>query len=298
MNLEELQKTFGADTVTFRKGPGEFTTVIIDNGAAEAEICLHGAHLMKFVPAGAVPVLWMSKSSWFEPDRPIRGGVPICWPYFGAAADPALPAHGFARLSEWNLAEIDSSEKGMTRVALTLSPADVTAVPVPFPFELRMEFVIGKVLQMTLTMKNCSDSEQIITDALHTYFNVKSAGAITISGLDGVSYEDRVVGAKVFGGVQDGDIRIDREVDRVYLDTADAVEIHDPGYDRTILVEKFGSESTVVWNPWIRKSQAMPDFGDDEYHTMVCIEAVNAAKDRRILAPGATHVISQRITLK
>lgn len=95
----------------------------------------------------------------------------------------------------------------MTRVALTLSPADVTAVPVPFPFELRMEFVIGKVLQMTLTMKNCSDSEQIITDALHTYFNVKSAGAITISGLDGVSYEDRVVGAKVFGGVQDGDIR-------------------------------------------------------------------------------------------
>ena len=107
-----------------------------------------------------------------------------------------------------------------------------------------------------------------------------------------------MVGAKVFGGVQDGDIRIDREVDRVYLDTADAVEIHDPGYDRTILVEKFGSESTVVWNPWIRKSQAMPDFGDDEYHTMVCIEAVNAAKDRRILAPGATHVISQKITLK
>ena len=86
MNLEELQKTFGADTVTFRKGPGEFTTVIIDNGAAEAEICLHGAHLMKFVPAGAVPVLWMSKSSWFEPNRPIRGP--------GAAGPRLRPAFG------------------------------------------------------------------------------------------------------------------------------------------------------------------------------------------------------------
>ena len=169
---------------------------------------------------------------------------------------------------------------------------------VPFAFELRMEFLIGRVLQMTLTMKNCSESEQIITDALHTYFNVKSAEAIAIRGLDAVEYENRVVGAEAFGCVQDGDIRIDCEVDRIYLDTTGAVEILDPGFGRTIVVEKFGSASTVVWNPWIRKSHAMPDFGDEEYHTMVCIEAVNASKDRRTLRPGGSHVLSQKITVK
>ncbi|MBS1369414.1 MAG: D-hexose-6-phosphate mutarotase [Lentisphaeria bacterium] len=297
MNLSELQETFGSESVIFGQGPGGFTTIAVRNGEAEAEICLHGAHLMKFTPAGELPVLWMSKSSWFEPGKPIRGGVPVCWPYFGAAADPALPAHGFARLSEWRVAEVAAEGKA-TRIALELAPEDVTATPVLFPFELRMEFVIGRILQMTLTMKNCSESEQVVTDALHTYFNVKAAGEISIGGLDGVIYENRVVGAEAFGCVQDGDIRIDCEVDRIYLDTTGAVEIRDPGFNRTILVEKFGSASTVVWNPWVRKSHAMPDFGDEEYHTMVCIEAVNASKDRRILPPGGTHVLSQKITVK
>ena len=297
MNLEELNERFGSKSVTFREGPGKFVTAVICNREAEAEICLHGAHLMKFVPAGEIPVVWMSKSSWFEANKPIRGGVPVCWPYFGAAADPELPAHGFARLSEWRIAEV-AEEGNATRIAFVLAPEDVTAMVVPFAFELRMEFLVGRILQMTLTMKNCSESEQVITDALHTYFNVKSAEAIVIRGLDAVEYENRVVGAEAFGCVQDGDIRIDCEVDRIYLDTTGAVEILDPGFDRTIVVEKFGSASTVVWNPWIRKSHAMPDFGDEEYHTMVCIEAVNASKDRRTLPPGGSHVLSQKITVK
>ena len=297
MNLEELNQVFGSEAVTFQKGPGEFLTAVIRNSEAEAAICLHGAHLMKFVPAGEIPVVWMSNSSWFEAKKPIRGGVPVCWPYFGAAENPAFPAHGFARLSEWRVAEV-SEEGNATRIVLVLAPEDVTAMPVPFAFELRMEFLVGRILQMTLTMKNCSEKEQVVTDALHTYFNVKDVEKIAIHGLDGVEYENRVVGAEAFGCVQAGDIRIDCEGDRIYLDTTGAVEIHDPGFDRTILVEKFGSASTVVWNPWVRKSHAMPDFGDEEYHTMVCIEATNASKDRRTIPPGGTHVLSQKITLK
>ena len=297
MNLDALQSQFGSDTVNFKTGAGNLTFLTIKNKAAEAEICLHGAHLVKYVPAGQLPVLWMSKQSWFEANKPIRGGVPICWPYFGPAADPALPAHGFARLSEWNVAKVEAAE-AVTRVVLALAPEAVTAMPVPFAFELEMEFVIGSTLELTLKMKNCSVEAQVITAALHTYFNVKAAEEIAVSGLDGVTYDNRVVGAEKPGCLQTGDIRIDQEIDRTFTGTAGAVEIHDPGYNRTIRVEKSGSNSTVVWNPWVRKSKAMPDFGDEEYHTMVCVEAVNAAADRRTLPPGGTHALTQKVSVR
>jgi len=297
MNLEALQSEFGSETVKFKTGAGKFTFLAIKNKAAEAEICLHGAHITRYVPAGQLPVLWMSEKSWFEMNKPIRGGVPVCWPYFGPAADPALPAHGFARLSEWSVARIETAEES-TRVVLALAPEAVTAMPVPFAFELEMEFVIGATLELTLRMKNCSAKEQTITAALHTYFNVKAAEEIAVSGLDGVTYENRVVGAEKSGCLQKGDIRIDQEIDRTFVGTAEAVEIRDPGYNRTIRVEKSGSNSTVVWNPWIRKSAAMPDFGDEEYHTMVCVETVNAAADRRTLPPDGTHALTQKISVR
>lgn len=297
MNLEALQSEFGSETVNFKTGAGNLTFLAIRNKAAEAEICLHGAHITRYIPAGRLPVLWMSEKSWFEANKPIRGGVPVCWPYFGPAADPALPAHGFARLSEWRVARVEAKE-ATTRVVLALAPGDVSAVPVSFAFELEMEFVIGATLELTLRMKNCSAEAQTITAALHTYFNVKAAEEIAIGGLDGVVYDERVVGEEKSGCVQTGDIRIDREIDRIYLDTAGAVEIRDPGYSRTIRVEKSGSNSTVVWNPWVRKSKAMPDFGDEEYHTMVCVETVNAAADRRTLPPGGSHALTQKISVR
>lgn len=297
MNLEALQSEFGSETVKFKTGAGNLTFLAIKNKAAEAEICLHGAHITRYIPAGQLPVLWMSEKSWFEANKPIRGGVPVCWPYFGPAADPAYPAHGFARLSDWRVARVEAKE-AVTRVVLALAPGDVSAVPVSFAFELEMEFVIGATLELTLRMKNCSAEAQTITAALHTYFNVKAAEEIAIGGLDGVVYDERVVGGEKSGCVQKGDIRIDREIDRIYLGTAGAVEICDPGFGRTIRVEKSGSNSTVVWNPWVRKSKAMTDFGDEEYHTMVCVETVNAAADRRTLLPGGTHALTQKISVR
>ncbi|MDR0932627.1 MAG: D-hexose-6-phosphate mutarotase [Victivallales bacterium] len=296
-NINELQKKFGSESINFKLISGGFITAEIKNSEAEAEICLHGAHLMKFVPNGELPVIWMSKRSVFEPNKAISGGVPICWPYFGSASDPALPKHGFARLSDWQVAEV-ASESNATRIAFELHPEDVTAMPVAFPFELRMEFVIGKSLLMTLSMKNCSPAEQVITDALHPYFNVKAVEKIAIKGLDQAMYNEYIVGLEKFDRVQNGDIIINREVDRVYFDTTGAIEIYDPGFERTILVEKSGSASTVVWNPWIAKAHAMPYLDDDEFHTMVCIEAANAFKDRRVIPPGKTHVLSQKISVK
>ena len=298
-SIENLQKKFAsAASVRFKTGAGNFTYIEIDNAFATAEISLHGAHLTHFAPRNRRPVIWMSGKSWFEPEKPIRGGVPICWPWFGAANDPALPAHGFARISDWNIVAAEELPDGTTRVALELQPADVDPRFTPFPFALKMEFVVGAALEMKLTMTNLSNRNQTISDALHSYFAVADSTKIRLRGLDKVEYSDRVVGApQVDGLVQSGDIVIDREVDRVYLDTVAAVEIVDPGYRRTIRIEKSGSRTTVVWNPWIAKSQRMPDFGDEEYKTMVCVEATNNLRDTLNLPPVKTHLITQKISV-
>ena len=298
-DMETLERKFGSDSVKFTRGPGGFVCIEVANAAAKAKISTYAAHLFDYTPAGERPVLWMSGSSWFEVGKPIRGGVPVCWPWFGPGAREELPAHGFARLSQWEVRAVESFENGsVTRVVLGLTP-DQVAKPelVTFAFDLECEFLIGRSLTVALTMKNCSDAPVVVTDALHTYFAVKEAEAIRVRGLDQVGYEDRVVGAPVvLGHVQQGDIRIDREVDRIYHTTG-AVEIFDPGFNRTIRVEKSGSAATVVWNPWIRKSHAMPDFGDEEYHSMICVEAANASVDARTLFPGEKRRISQTVTV-
>ncbi len=298
MDIQELTRSFGSETVSFRVGPGGFIYLDIRNAKSSASICTYGAHIVDFTPAGQRPVLWMGGQSWFEAGKPIRGGVPICWPWFGPLADEKMPPHGFARLSQWRVKLAENLDCGATRVVLALAPADVTAVRPVFAFDLEMEFIVGRSLQLRLTSTNRSDEDQEIADALHTYFSVKESSGISVRGLDSVEYMDRVAGAPVVEGhVQKGDVKIDCEVDRVYLGTTAAVEIVDPGFGRTIRVEKSGSNETVVWNPWIRKSRAMPDFGDEEYHSMICVEAVNFIRDRRVLAPGKSHTLSQKITI-
>lgn len=296
-DLEQLQQKFSVPSLRFRRGGGGFLFLDIRNRFASATVCAHGAHLTDFAPAGERPVLWMSRHSWFEPGKPIRGGVPVCWPWFGAASDPALPSHGFARVSEWRVAGASEKEDGATHVALTLAPEDVKSEFGAFPFSLELEIAVGAALEVKLTMVNRSDRVQLVSDALHSYFSVGDIAKTRLRGLDGTTYADRVPGAPRERVTQHGDIVIDREVDRVYLDTTAAVEILDAAFDRTIRVEKSGSRSTVVWNPWIAKSRRMPDFGDDEYRTMVCVETANNLSDTLRLAPEARHAVAQRISV-
>lgn len=297
--IAELQKKFGSDTIRFVSGKGGLTDIEVKTPLAEALISTHGAHVMKFIPAGQKPVLWMSDSSWFEAGKPIRGGVPVCWPWFGAGSSEADPAHGFARLSEWRVRSASTDAAGVARIELVLTEKEVTPAQYgSFPFELTMTVTVGTSLEMKLTSWNKSDKPLSLTEALHTYFNVSDAEKITVRGLDQVAYLNRVVGAvKVEGNVQQGDVVIGEEVDRVYLNTVAALELCDPGFGRIIRVEKSGSKATVIWNPWIAKSQRMPDFGDNEYHTMLCIEAVNVCDDARTVLPGEKHTLIQKITV-
>jgi glucose-6-phosphate 1-epimerase len=249
---------------------------------------LHGAHVTHFQPAGHQPVLWMSKSSLFEPNKPIRGGVPICFPWFGPReGDPKSPAHGFARLREWSVESIKKQSNGDATVTLVLDA--------PEGFALQYAVTVGKTLEMRLDVQNRSAQTVKFEEALHTYLAVGDIKQVTVGGLSpGLKYIDKVGGMNTR---EQGDpvIRFTGETDRVYLDTTSTCVVNDPVMRRKIEIAKSGSNATVVWNPWINKAKAMPDFGDDEWPGMVCIETVNASKNAVELAAGATHSMTAKV---
>ncbi len=291
--IAQLEK-FALPSLQFQRGPGELITAVIDNAACRAEIVLQGAHVLSFTPRNEAPVLWHSSQSYFAPGKPIRGGIPVCWPWFGAHPDGTPhPAHGYARLSPWRVLGSCELPDGATRIELELATPDDH--PEKLPLGCRCAITAGRTLRLELTSVNHGSQPYRLSEALHSYFAVSDVTKIRITGLEDTEYAD-----KVGGGYhrQPGAITIGEEVDRIYLDTPAAVEIHDPGLKRTIVVSKSGSESTVVWNPWIAKAQRMPDYGDAEYPEMVCVETVNADRDSRLLLPGAQHTLICEIATK
>ncbi|MBE6380147.1 MAG: D-hexose-6-phosphate mutarotase [Lentisphaerae bacterium] len=293
----QLQSRFGSDNFNFFSGSGDLPAVRISNEFGVAEVMLHGAHVISYQPAGAVPVLWMSGKSMFTEKDPIRGGIPVCWPWFGPDPAGKFGGHGFARLSQWQVVETMHSPAGKSSVVLELTDQDVDAVFAPQPFKLQLTVTLGTALVAALKIFNTGDRELAYSGALHSYFNVADASAIAVEGLDDCSYRDSVLQCD---DVQAGPVVIDREIDRIYRNTSGIVRIVDPVFNRVIKVAKSGSTSTVVWNPWIEKSKRMPDFGDEEYHTMVCVEAANApaAGDSRVLPPGGMAELRQMISIE
>ena len=296
--MESLNKRYGIkDTLAFKVAEGGLIKALISNKLAQAEIVLQGGQLTHFKPRHASPVIWMSQQARFAPGKAIRGGVPICWPWFGPhASDSRLPQHGFARTADWAVVESESMPDGETRLCLSLPASQVSRTQWPHCCQLLLQITVGQQLQLALTATNTGDSAVELGAAFHSYFIVGDSSRIRISGLDGHDYLDKPDGYA--RKQQQGDIRIAGEVDRIYLDTLGDCVIHDPVLKRKIIISKQGSASTIVWNPGREKAEAMADFEDNGYQTMVCIESANAADDVRRLAPGETHTLLQRISIK
>ncbi|MEX0777095.1 MAG: D-hexose-6-phosphate mutarotase [Phycisphaeraceae bacterium] len=279
---------------------GELERLAIATPAVEGQVYLHGAHVAHWRPAGRQPVLWMSGQSWLEPGKPIRGGVPICFPWFGPKVnDLEAPNHGFARLRPWSLESVVRDGQGAVTVAMSLSSDRATRELWPHDFAARFTVSFSNTLEMSLAISNTSgggSGPAIFEEALHTYFAVGDVRQVQVSGLAGATYIDKLdaTARKTLGPAP---IIVAGETDGLYLNTTAACVLDDPSLSRRITVSKAGSNTTVVWNPWIAKSQAMPDFGDDEWPGMICIETANAADNRVNLPPGATHVMSARITV-
>ncbi len=289
MDIKSLTKKFSSKgSLEFRQQGDGLILLDIQNQYAHATVCLQGAQLLSWRPLGSTPVIWLSEQAVYQQQKSIRGGVPVCWPWFGAHKDdPNMPAHGFARTQEWDLAEVNSHEDGSTDLLLTLEGnKDVTPLW-PYAFTLSLQMHIGAALEMSLTTHNRDKQAMVISEALHTYFQVSDINKVSVDGLDQCSYLDKVDGFNE--KIQTGPLRIDTEVDRIYSDTTDVCVINDTGLNRQIVVSKSGSHSTVVWNPWAAKSAAMSDMGEQAYTKMLCVESANAAANSLQLAPGESH---------
>lgn len=271
-------------SVSLQTGKGGLPFIRVESTTSTAEIYLLGAHVTHFQRKNQEPLLFMSASSEFEPGKPIRGGVPIVFPWFGGRE--GMPAHGFARLAVWDLRASQVLADGSVRLHFRLPPDD--------PFETDFIVTVGDTLTMELTVTNTGSSDFSFESCLHTYFQIGDIHQISVTGLNGTRYLDTLIGEESTESSEA--IRFTGEVDRVYQNTGAAVEIHDPVLRRVIHVRKSGSNSTVVWNPWIAKSQRMPDFGDDEYLQMVCVESGNVKENAVVLNPGETSILKVEIT--
>lgn len=278
---------------------GSLPCVDITTPMATARVYFHGAHVAAWHPAHVPqPVLWLSSHSVFQRDKPIRGGVPICFPWFGPhASQPGLPAHGFARLAEWALTDAQESSEGVVALTFMLSDTEMSSPAWPYPYLVVYRVIVGPQLTMELEVRNTGDTAFTFEEALHTYFAVGNIEHVTIAGLESADYLDKTAG---FARRTQGDepIRFTAETDRCYPDTTAPCVIHDPGLNRRIIVSKRNSRSTVVWNPWIDKARAMADFGDDEWRGMVCVETANVGYAAVRLAPVASHTMTAEVTVQ
>jgi glucose-6-phosphate 1-epimerase len=293
--IQDLNARFAiADQASFAAGPGGFPIVSVRNAHADAAIALQGADVTSFQPHGQEHVLFLSRHAVYAPGKAIRGGIPICWPWFGPhPTDPTKPDHGFARTRPWSVLDTTAMPDGATRVRLGLTDDAATRALWPHAFALELTVTVGATLEVTLVARNTGHEPFVCGGALHSYFRVGDATAITIQGLEETAYVDKVDGGRL--KVQQGTVTIAGETDRVYTDTTAVCVIVDSTLGRRVTVAKEGSRSTVVWNPWCDKARRLADLGDDEYTEMVCVEVANAGDDTVTVAPGGEHRLGTTI---
>ncbi|HUN74364.1 MAG TPA: D-hexose-6-phosphate mutarotase [Steroidobacteraceae bacterium] len=277
------------------EGNGGLPKVRITTPEAIGEIYLHGAHITSWKPSGAEEAFFVSSQSRWEDGRAVRGGVPICFPWFGGKSDDAkAPAHGFVRTKAWSLESISQVGRAVMVSMFTESNED-TRRWWPAEFRLLYRATFGRELSLELLTTNTGRTRMSFEEALHAYHRVGDIHAVRLKGLDGVRYFDKTVSARK---VQDGEVAISSETDRIYLGTTGTIELDDPVMHRATHVMKDNSRTTVVWNPWIDKARALADLGNDEWTRMVCIESSNVSDFAVDLSPGEQHALSVRVRLE
>jgi glucose-6-phosphate 1-epimerase len=274
-------------TAVFAIGNGGLPKIRITTGEAVGESYLHGGHITSWKPAGRDEVLFLSSQSRWEEGHAIRGGVPICFPWFGDKADdPKAPAHGFVRTKAWQLESITQAGGAVT-VSMCTESDDDTKRWWAADFSLAYHVTFGSELRLELEVANTGKTSMHFEEALHAYHKVGNVLETRVGGLSAVHYIDKTDSNRM--KTQNGEIAIVSETDRVYLNTRDAVEVEDPVLRRRTRVAKENSRTTVVWNPGMQKAHSLSDFADDEWIQMICIETSNVADFALDLAPGQRH---------
>jgi glucose-6-phosphate 1-epimerase len=291
--IDKLNARFGADidgAARFEPGSGGLPRLVLSAPAGEAHVYLYGAHVTHYQPRGQRPVLFLSEKSFFTHGRPIRGGVPVIFPWFGPrASDPQAPMHGFARIRDWDVESIASRGDAVTAI-LSLGSSDETHALWPHDFRLRYIVTVGAELDLTLDVTNPLADPMMFEQALHTYVAVADVRQVRISGLSGAAYLDKNRDMEKLVD-SDDPLVLTEASDRVYLGTRARCVIDDPVGARRITVDKEGSDTTVVWNPWSNPPKPSADLALDEWERFVCVETCNVKDYAVTLAAGATHTM-------
>jgi glucose-6-phosphate 1-epimerase len=277
-------------------GNGGLPKLRITSPLAIAEIYLHGAQVTSWRPAGFDEILFLSAQSHWQEGRAIRGGVPICFPWFRAKADDAkAPAHGFVRTREWQLDNVTAHRDNSVTVTCSTASDEATRLLWPHEFGIQLRVTVGARLHMELTVTNAGSTPFSFEEALHTYFNVGDVQSVQVRGLAGVRYLDNMDANR--DKRQSGDVLFTAATDNAYIETHSGADLIDSALDRVIRTEKENSATTIVWNPWQQGASSLSDLGNDEWQRMVCVEASNILASAIQLAPGTEHTMSATVSV-
>lgn len=296
-HLDSLNRRCGIPgSAQVKLGNGGLPKIRITTRAASADIYLQGAQLTSWQPAGADEVIFLSEHAHWSDGKAIRGGIPVCFPWFRAKADnPAAPAHGFVRTREWQLDSISPGPGGAVTVVCSTAADEASRRWWPYDFRLVHRITVGATLRLELTAVNTGAEAFSFEEALHTYFRVGAVQSARVRGLNQVAFLDNTDGNRE--KIQSGDIAISAPTDNAYINACGAADLIDPVLHRTIGTAKENSAATVVWNPWQNGAAALADLGDDEWQRMLCVEASNILGAAVGLPPGSEHTLGATIRL-
>lgn len=286
------------EAVRFESGPGGLPVAILNSDLSSATLSLYGAHLLSFIPAGNTDLLWVSSHSPFEEGKAIRGGIPVCFPWFGPHPDGApMPQHGFGRLMYWNPCATGKTETGVTFIELELLSNEETFRYFPGHFRATLRVELNQHCRVSLTVTNTGKESFELSGALHSYFRVSDIRNITVEGLQNLVYLE--AGSDEKHIQTDATLAFTGETNRRYLGITHECLLNDPGLNRSIRISKEGSRVNVVWNPWEAVCRTMKDMAPDDYLRFLCIEPANAVKgeDIILLKAGATHTLATTLQM-
>jgi glucose-6-phosphate 1-epimerase len=283
-----------SSTVSIQADATGYEFLIIAHKKFDAAFTLHGGHLVHFQLKEQEPIIWLSKTAIYNEKKAIRGGVPICWPWFGAAHKSLgenLPAHGFARTSKWDLAAHNEFAEGV-EIELRLTDSAATREIWPFQFELLLKATLTDQVKLELISKNTGNSPFSYRGALHTYLNISAPESCLISGLNN-HYNDSLDNGLAKSG--DSTLQITGPIDAIYQKAASAITLSDKQFNRQLIIENSGNDSEVLWTPWVAGAKAFADMPDDGYQTMFCIESAITGKTGVTVQPGHSHSLTSTI---
>ncbi|NQZ54060.1 MAG: D-hexose-6-phosphate mutarotase [Piscirickettsiaceae bacterium] len=296
--LAQLNEQFGTQNqINFELENG-FIMMNIVNQYASAKISIYGGQVLSYLPHGQTEdLLYLSKKAIYQQGKAIRGGIPICWPWFADdTSGYGRPAHGFARNQQWKVLATMENTDGSTVVTLGLYDTDDSVAVWPYKFELKLDITVSEKLEIKLTTKNTGRKSFEITQALHAYLNVGNINNLTIANLNGISYVDKT--DNFVHKTQVGDVVITAETDRVYQSSPEELIVDDLDINRKIVMESRGCNTAVIWNPWKNTAESMVDLQDEDYKVFIGVEAANADGDVIMIPAGGIHCLQASYSIR